>query len=152
VRPSAEAKGIQLQSVFDPQAVGITGDPARLQQAVWNLLTNAVKFTPKGGQIEVELRRRHSHVEIVVSDTGQGIAADLLPHLFERFWQGDSTITRRYSGLGLGLALVRHLIEAHGGTVSARSPGEGMGATFTVSLPVAIARPVVDRERAAHTS
>ena len=151
VRPSAEAKGITLQSVFDPRAVGITGDPARLQQAVWNLLTNAVKFTSKGGQIEVELRRRHSHVEIVVSDTGQGIAADLLPHIFERFWQGDSTITRRYSGLGLGLALVRHLIEAHGGTVSARSPGEGKGATFTVSLPVAIARPVVDREREPHT-
>jgi signal transduction histidine kinase len=147
VRPSAEAKGITLQSVFDPRAVGITGDPARLQQAVWNLLTNAVKFTSKGGQIEVELRRRHSHVEIVVSDTGQGIAADLLSHIFERFWQGDSTITRRYSGLGLGLALVRHLIEAHGGTVSARSSGEGKGATFTLSLPVAIARPIVERER-----
>jgi signal transduction histidine kinase/CheY-like chemotaxis protein len=147
VRPSAEAKGIELQSAFDPRAVGITGDPARLQQVVWNLLTNAVKFTSGGGQIEVELRRNQSHVEIVVSDTGQGIARDLLPHIFERFWQGDSTSTRRYSGLGLGLALVRHLIEAHGGTVSAQSPGEGKGATFTVRLPVAIARPVVDRGR-----
>jgi signal transduction histidine kinase/CheY-like chemotaxis protein len=146
-KPSAEAKGIQLQSVFDPRAVGITGDPARLQQAVWNLLTNAVKFTPRGGQIEVEVRRSHSHIEIVVSDTGQGIAHDFLPHVFERFSQSDSTITRRYSGLGLGLALVRHLIEAHGGTVSVRSPGEGKGATFTVRLPVAIAKPVSDRER-----
>jgi signal transduction histidine kinase/CheY-like chemotaxis protein len=147
VKPSAEAKGIQLQSAFDPRAVGITGDPARLQQAVWNLLTNAVKFTPRGGQIEVELRRSHSHIEIVVSDTGQGIAHDFLPHLFERFSQSDSVITRRSSGLGLGLALVRHLIEAHGGTVSARSPGEGKGATFAVRLPLAIAKPVVDRER-----
>jgi two-component sensor histidine kinase len=146
VRPSAEAKGIELQSVFDPRAVGITGDPARLQQVVWNLLTNAVKFTSTGGHIKVELRRRHSHVEIVVSDTGQGIAPDVLPQIFERFWQGDSTSTRRHPGLGLGLALVRHLIEAHGGTVGARSPGEGKGATFTVRLPVAILRPVADRE------
>jgi signal transduction histidine kinase/CheY-like chemotaxis protein len=146
VRPAVEAKEIQLQSVFDPRAVGITGDAARLQQVVWNLMTNAIRFTPRGGQIHVELKRIHSHIEIVVTDTGEGISEDLLPHIFERFRQGDSTSTRRYSGLGLGLALVYHLIEAHGGSVSAQSPGEGKGATFTVKLPVAVARPVVDRE------
>jgi len=150
VRLSAEAKGIQLQSMFDPRAMGITGDPDRLQQAVWNLLANAVKFTSRGGYIKVELRRRHSHVEIEVSDTGEGINADLLPHIFERFRQGDSISTRRASGLGLGLALVRHLIEAHGGTVSARSPGDGKGASFTVRLPVAIAKPVIDRPPEPH--
>jgi signal transduction histidine kinase len=113
VRPAAEAKGIQLQSVFDPRAVGITGDAARLQQVVWNLMANAIKFTPRGGQIQVELKRIHSRIEIVVTDTGEGIS--LLPHIFECSRQGDSSSTRRYSGLGLGLALVRHLIEAHGG-------------------------------------
>ncbi len=125
---------------LDPQALGITGDPDRLQQVVWNLLINAVKFTPAGGRIQVHLQRVNSHVEIIVSDTGQGIAPDVLPHVFERFQQGDSTSTRRHTGLGLGLALVRHLVELHGGTVEASSAGEGQGATFTVKLPVAIAR------------
>jgi signal transduction histidine kinase/DNA-binding response OmpR family regulator len=140
VRPAAEAKHIRLQAVLDPQAVAITGDPDRLQQVVWNLLSNAVKFTPREGRIQVHLQRVNSHVEIVISDSGQGIAADVLPHVFERFQQGDSTSTRRQTGLGLGLALVRHLVELHGGTVEASSAGEGQGSTFTVKLPVAIAR------------
>ncbi|HEY7541304.1 MAG TPA: ATP-binding protein [Methylomirabilota bacterium] len=139
VRPAADAKELRLQVVLDPQAFGITGDPDRLQQVVWNLLMNAVKFTGRGGRIQVHLRRQNSHVEISVSDTGQGIAADVLPHVFERFQQGDSTSTRRHTGLGLGLALVRHLVELHGGTVNATSPGEGHGATFTITLPIAIA-------------
>jgi CheY-like chemotaxis protein len=140
VRPAAEAKGLRLQPVLDPQAFGITGDPDRLQQVVWNLLINAVKFTPRGGRIQVHLERVSSLVEITVSDTGQGIPPDVLPHVFERFQQGDSTSTRRHTGLGLGLALVRHLVELHGGSVEASSAGEGQGATFVVKLPVAIAR------------
>jgi signal transduction histidine kinase/DNA-binding response OmpR family regulator len=140
VRPAAEAKHIRLQAVLDPQAVAITGDPDRLQQVVWNLLSNAVKFTPRDGRIQVHLQRVNSHVEIVISDSGQGIAPDVLPHVFERFLQGDSTSTRRHTGLGLGLALVRHLVELHGGTVGASSAGVGHGSTFTVKLPVAIAR------------
>jgi signal transduction histidine kinase/ActR/RegA family two-component response regulator len=140
VRPAADAKGLRLQHALDPQAVGISGDPDRLQQVVWNLLINAVKFTPRGGRIQVFLQRVSSHVEIIVSDTGQGIPGDVLPHVFERFQQGDSTSTRQHTGLGVGLALVRHLVELHGGTVEAFSPGEGRGATFTVRLPVAIAR------------
>jgi signal transduction histidine kinase/CheY-like chemotaxis protein len=140
VRPAAEAKQIRLQAILDPGALGVTGDPDRLQQVVWNLLINAVKFTPREGRIQVRLQRVNSHVEILVSDSGQGIAPDVLPHVFERFQQGDSTSTRRHTGLGLGLALVRHLVELHGGTVEASSAGEGKGATFTVRLPVAIAR------------
>ncbi|HXD97912.1 MAG TPA: ATP-binding protein [Candidatus Acidoferrum sp.] len=140
VRPAAEAKDLRLQAVLDAQAFGITGDPDRLQQVVWNLLINAVKFTPRGGRIQVHLRRANSHVEIIVSDSGQGMAPAVLPHVFERFQQGDSTSTRRHTGLGLGLALVRHLVELHGGTVEASSPGQGQGSTFIVKLPVAIAR------------
>ena len=140
VRPAAEAKDLRLQAVLDAQAFGITGDPDRLQQVVWNLLINAVKFTPRGGRIQVHLRRANSHVEIIVSDSGQGMAPAVLPHVFERFQQGDSTSTRRHTGLGLGLALVRHLVELHGGTVEATSPGQGQGSTFIVKLPVAIAR------------
>jgi len=139
VRPAAEAKGIRLQSVLDPRAGPITGDPDRLQQIVWNLLINAVKFTPKGGQIQVHLQRINSHVEIVVSDTGQGIAPDVLPVIFERFRQADSSSTRTHSGLGLGLALVKHLVELHGGTVVAQSAGATRGATFVVGLPLTIA-------------
>jgi CheY-like chemotaxis protein len=132
--------------VLDPTPFGTGGYPARLQQVVWNLLINAVKFTPRGGRIQVQLRRVDSRVEIAVSDTGQGIAADVLPHVFERFQQGDSTSTRRHTGLGLGLALVRHLAELHGGTVEASSDGEGHGATFTVTLPIAIARDGVPQQ------
>jgi len=139
VRPAAEAKTIRLQHVLDPRAGPINGDPARLQQVVWNLLMNAVKFTPKGGRIQVHLQRVNSHVEIVVADSGQGIADTVLPFIFDRFRQADSSSTRAYSGLGLGLALVKHLVELHGGTVEAQSPGEGQGATFVVKLPLMIA-------------
>jgi signal transduction histidine kinase/ActR/RegA family two-component response regulator len=139
VRPAADAKGIRLQSVLDPRAGPITGDSNRLQQVVWNLLINAVKFTPKDGQIQVHLQRINSHVEIVVSDTGQGIAPGVLPLIFERFRQADSSSTRTHAGLGLGLALVKHLVELHGGSVVAQSAGEGRGATFIVKLPLMIA-------------
>jgi signal transduction histidine kinase len=139
VRPAAEAKGIRLQSVLDPRAGPITGDPNRLQQIVWNLLMKAVKFTPKGGRIQVHLQRINSHVEIVVSDTGQGIAPGVLPVIFERFRQADSSSTRTRTGLGLGLALVKHLVELHGGSVTAQSAGAAQGATFIVKLPLTIA-------------
>jgi PAS domain S-box-containing protein len=150
VRPAADSKEIRLQCVLDPRAVAITGDPDRLQQVVWNLLSNGVKFTPKRGRIQVHLQRTNSHVEIVISDTGQGIRKEQLPHLFERFHQADSTSTRSHTGLGLGLALVRHLVELHGGKVTAQSPGEGQGATFTVELPVAIAHREQEREARVH--
>ena len=136
VRPAASSKNLQLQCVLDPSAGPVSGDSDRLQQIVWNLLTNAVKFTPKGGHVQIRLERINSHVEITVTDTGQGIRADFLPFVFDRFRQADSSITRSFSGLGLGLAIVRHLVELHGGTVHADSPGEGLGATFTVKLPL----------------
>ena len=141
VRPAAEAKSIRIQTVIDPRAGPVTGDPARLQQVAWNLLMNAVKFTSKGGIVQLHLQRVSSHVEIVVSDTGQGIAPDVLPHVFERFRQADSSTTRKHGGLGLGLSLVKHLVELHGGSVTAHSDGDGRGATFVVTLPVAIADP-----------
>ncbi|HEY0050766.1 MAG TPA: ATP-binding protein [Pyrinomonadaceae bacterium] len=137
-RPAAEAKNIRLHMLLDRKASPVAGDADRLQQVVWNLVSNAVKFTPKGGRIQVCLERINSHVEISVSDTGQGIEPEFLPHVFERFRQGDSSIARRFGGLGLGLAIVRQLVEMHGGTVAATSPGENQGATFTVMLPVAI--------------
>ena len=140
VRPAADGKEIRLHTVIDPSAGPVTGDPARLQQVVWNLLMNAVKFTPRGGRVQIYLQRVSSHVEIVVSDTGVGIPADVLPVVFERFRQADSSSTREHGGLGLGLALVRHLVELHGGTVLARSDGEGKGATFVVKLPLRLAR------------
>jgi signal transduction histidine kinase/ActR/RegA family two-component response regulator len=139
VRPAAESKGIRLQPMLDPRAGPITGDAARLQQIVWNLVMNAVKFTPKGGRVQVHLQRSNSHVEIVVSDTGSGIAPDVLPFIFERFRQADSSSTRAHGGLGLGLALVKHLVELHGGTVVAHSEGQDKGATFVVTLPLTIA-------------
>jgi PAS domain S-box-containing protein len=139
VRPAAELKAIRLHGMLDPRAAPITGDPDRLQQVVWNLLMNAVKFTPKGGQVQVQLRRINSHVEIVVSNTGQGIESDMLPVIFERFRQGDSSSTRMHTGLGLGLALVKHLVELHGGTVVAQSAGKDRGATFIVKLPLTLA-------------
>jgi CheY-like chemotaxis protein len=116
--------------------VMMVGDPDRLQQVMWNLLSNAVKFTPKGGRIEVAASRETSQVELQVSDTGIGVAPEFLPHLFERFTQAESSRNRRYGGLGLGLAIVRHVVELHGGTVHATSAGEGQGATFTVTLPI----------------
>ncbi|MDQ6808480.1 MAG: PAS domain S-box protein [Verrucomicrobiota bacterium] len=139
VAPAAEAKGIRIQKVLDPLAGPVMGDAARLQQVLWNLVSNALKFTPKAGRVQVVLERVNSHLEIVVSDTGVGIQPEFLPHVFERFRQADATTTRRHGGLGLGLAIVKHLVEMHGGTVRAASPGEGLGSTFTVHLPLAIA-------------
>jgi CheY-like chemotaxis protein/two-component sensor histidine kinase len=139
VRPAALAKSIRLDVVREPHVGPITGDPNRLQQVVWNLLSNAVKFTPREGRVQAHLRRVNSRVEIVVSDTGPGIAADFLPYVFERFRQGDSSSTRPHGGLGLGLTLVKQLVELHGGSVTAESSGAGQGATFTVKLPVSVA-------------
>ena len=141
VRHSADAKEIRLQAVLDPLAGPVRGDPARLQQCVWNLLSNAIKFTPKGGRVQVSLGRVNSHVELCVIDTGEGIKPEFLPHVFERFRQADATTTRRHGGLGLGLSIVKHLIELHGGKVRANSPGEGRGATFCIDLPLMVVHP-----------
>jgi signal transduction histidine kinase/ActR/RegA family two-component response regulator len=140
VRPAVEAKQIRLQRLLDPLAAPVAGDADRLRQVVWNLLANAVKFTPRDGRIEVRLERVNSHVEILVADTGAGIAPEFLPHVFDRFRQYDGSITRQQGGLGLGLSIVRHLVELHGGAVRVKSPGLGQGATFAVTLPVAIAQ------------
>ena len=140
VRPAAAAKGVRLQSILDPNSGPIAGDPQRIQQIVWNLLSNAVKFTPRDGRVQVRLQRVESHVDLTVSDSGLGIREEFLPYVFDRFRQADSSTTRKFGGLGLGLAIVRHLTELHGGTVRAESAGEGEGATFVVKLPVAIAR------------
>jgi PAS domain S-box-containing protein len=136
VKPAAEAKGVRIQKVVDTGPISIPGDPVRLQQVVWNLLSNAIKFTPRGGRVQIRSERVNSHLEIVVSDTGQGISSDFLPHVFDRFRQADQKTSRQHGGMGLGLAIVRHLVEMHGGTVSANSDGEGKGATFTVMLPI----------------
>src|SRR6266545_5347513 len=142
VRPAAEAKGVHLSARLDPAAETVSGDAERLQQVVWNLLSNAVKFAPQGGRVEVMLERADSHVEIVVADNGQGIKPEFLPYVFERFRQEDGATSRQHGGLGLGLAIVRHIVELHGGTVHAASEGLGKGATFTVALPIASVRPV----------
>jgi PAS domain S-box-containing protein len=136
LQPAAEAKKIDIQLTLDFGREIITGDPDRLQQIVWNLLSNAIKFTPNGGQVEVRLERADPHVRITVSDTGKGISPEYLPFIFDRFHQADSSSTRRHTGLGLGLSLVRHLVELHGGTVYAKSPGEGQGASFIINLPL----------------
>jgi PAS domain S-box-containing protein len=136
LRPAAEAKEVRIQKVMDTGLLSVAADPARLQQVVWNLLSNAVKFTPKGGRVQVRLERINSHLEIAVSDTGAGISPEFLPFVFERFRQADQQTTRQHSGLGLGLAIVRHLVELHGGTVHAESGGKGQGATFVVKLPI----------------
>ncbi|HLL70722.1 MAG TPA: ATP-binding protein [Pyrinomonadaceae bacterium] len=140
LRPTAEAKAIRLQPLLDPQAGPVSGDTDRLQQVVWNLLSNAVKFTPRGGRVQVRLERVNSHVEIIVSDSGRGISAEFLPHVFDRFRQADGTSTRKHGGLGLGLSIVRQLVELHGGTVGVESDGEGQGATFIVQLPLMVTR------------
>ena len=146
VRLGAEGKGIELAVVLDPAARQISGDASRLQQMVWNLLSNAIKFTSPGGRVEIRLARIDGYAQIQVTDTGEGIAPQFLPFIFDRFRQADSTITRRHGGLGLGLAIVRHLAELHEGTAEAESAGEGYGATFTIRLPLGAtaeaARPV----------
>ena len=149
VRPAAQARAIELQVELDPGTGIISGDMDRLQQVVWNLLSNAIKFTPHGGRVSVRAARVESHVELTVQDSGVGIEPDFLPHVFERFRQGDSSSTRPHGGLGLGLALVRHLVEVHGGTVHAASPGRGQGSIFTVKLPLmSVTRPPAPRPAA----
>ena len=145
VRPAADAKGVRLQPVLDSHAT-IVGDADRLQQIAWNLLTNAIKFTPRGGRVQIRLHREHSYVELTVADDGQGIDKAFMPHIFERFRQADPSSTRKVGGLGLGLAIVRSLVELHGGVVTARSEGAGRGSTFVVRLPTAPLR--ADRAQA----
>jgi signal transduction histidine kinase len=147
VRPAAEAKGIHLESRAGPLpgAVALRGDPSRLQQVVWNLLSNAVKFTPPGGRVEVTVGQNDHEASIRVSDTGVGIPPGFLPYVFDRFRQADSSTSRIYGGLGLGLSIVRHLVELHGGTVDVESEGEGRGAAFTVRLPLSLSKPVEPR-------
>ncbi len=136
VRTAADAKSVRLEHDFEIGLGQIAADPARLQQIVWNLLSNAVKFSPSGGRVSLRVRRVDGHAEIVVADEGEGIAAEFLPHIFERFRQADPTSTRTHGGLGLGLAIVQHLVELHGGSITADSAGLGTGATFTVRLPL----------------
>jgi CheY-like chemotaxis protein len=136
VKPTAAAKGIRVTSTLDPVAGPISGDPARLQQILWNLLTNALKFTPRGGRVHVVLERVNSHLEISVADNGRGIAPDFLPHVFDRFRQADASSTREHRGLGLGLAIVKNLAELHGGSVRAKSPGLNQGSSFSIALPM----------------
>ena len=138
LRPAAAAKGIRLQPVIDPRARAVSGDPSRLQQVFWNLLSNAVKFTPKNGRVQVLLERVNSHLEVSVIDSGEGIAPEFLPHVFDRFRQQDASTTRRHGGLGLGLAIVKQLVELHGGSVRAESAGPGQGSTFRVLLPLTV--------------
>jgi signal transduction histidine kinase len=137
VRPLAATKNVHLAFDDVPGSRTVSGDAERLQQVIWNLLANAIKFTPEGGRVDVFIESATEHVEVRVVDTGQGISPDLLPHVFERFRQGDDATTRRHTGLGLGLGIARCLVELHGGTVQAASPGVGQGATFTVRLPIA---------------
>ncbi|MGV3533329.1 MAG: PAS domain-containing hybrid sensor histidine kinase/response regulator [Chthoniobacteraceae bacterium] len=137
VRPAAQAKGIKLRAMIDPVGTLVAGDPQRMQQVFWNLLTNAIKFTPKGGTVDVFLQRVNSHLEASITDTGCGIESDFLPYVFERFRQGDASTARKHGGLGLGLAIVKHLVELHGGTVFAKSSGPGKGATFSIMVPLA---------------
>jgi PAS domain S-box-containing protein len=138
VRPLSQAKKQQLTAVLDPLGGLVRGDPSRLQQVIWNLLSNAIKFTATGGKVQVALERVNSHVEIIVSDTGAGINPDFLPHLFERFRQENASSSRRHGGLGIGLAIVKELVELHGGTIRAKSPGPGRGSTFIVGLPLSV--------------
>jgi PAS domain S-box-containing protein len=150
VQPAADAKQIRIQTILDPRAAPISGDPDRLQQIIWNLVSNAVKFTPKLGVVQVRLERVNSHVEIAVSDTGAGITPDFLPHIFERFRQADSSTTREHGGIGLGLAIVRHLVELHGGTIHAASGGPNQGSTFRVRLPLMVVHQETPVERRFH--
>jgi PAS domain S-box-containing protein len=150
IRPAAEAKQINMQVLLDPAVGPMAGDPDRLRQVLWNLLSNAVKFTPKEGRIQIISQRIDSHIEIIVSDTGIGIEPKLLPYVFDRFRQGDSGSNRQSPGLGLGLAIVRNLVELHGGTVSAESNGSGQGARFAIKLPTLIAGVIAHGEERNH--
>jgi signal transduction histidine kinase/CheY-like chemotaxis protein len=136
VQLAGDAKEIQLQVIVDPSADNIRGDPARLQQLIWNLLSNSIKFTPNGGQVSVRVERSDSMAEVTVTDTGDGIHREFLPFVFERFKQADGSITRKHAGLGLGLAIARQLVELHGGTIEASSAGEGLGSSFKIRLPL----------------
>jgi PAS domain S-box-containing protein len=150
VKPTAETKGVRLEKVIDRLVGPVSGDPARLQQVLWNLLTNAIRFTPKGGKVRVLAEVMQSHVEIRVVDTGEGISPDFLPHLFERFSQADGSAKRKHRGLGLGLSIVKNLVEMHGGTVRANSRGEGQGATFIIELPLRVAKSSEGEEHPPH--
>jgi signal transduction histidine kinase/ActR/RegA family two-component response regulator len=150
VQPAADAKGIRVQTIVDPQVGPVSGDPDRLQQVVWNLLSNAVKFTPRNGRVQVRVECVNSHIEIVVSDTGMGIRPEFLPHVFERFRQEDSGPTRQTAGLGLGLSIVRHIVEMHGGSVHAESDGADKGASFRVRLPLMIVHGPAAQETREH--
>jgi PAS domain S-box-containing protein len=150
VRPAADAKGVRLITIVDPSTAPVSGDPERLQQVLWNVLSNAVKFTSRGGRVEVRLERVDSHVEVIVSDTGIGIPADFLPHVFERFRQADAGISRARGGLGLGLAISRHLLELQGGRIAAESAGPGKGATFRIELPLRSVRATAPFEQLQH--
>ncbi|BCL36984.1 PAS domain S-box protein [Nostoc sp. MS1] len=146
VRLAAEAKNIKIQTVFDPHVGQLMGDANRLQQVVWNLLSNAVKFTPTGGKVEIHLKEFNQQAQIQVIDTGKGITLEFLPYVFDYFRQADGTTTRKFGGLGLGLAIVRQVVELHGGTVVAQSAGEGLGATFTVNLPLSLKNETMNHE------
>jgi len=148
VTPAAQAKGVRLEEMLDPKAGPLSGDPSRLQQVIWNLLSNAIKFTPKGGKVQVLLERVSSHIEISVADDGIGMEPEFLPHVFERFRQADATSTRKFGGLGLGLSIVKQLVELHGGTVRVKSLGLDRGTTFIVALPLTAARRYHRRQRA----
>ncbi|HEY2827971.1 MAG TPA: ATP-binding protein [Pirellulales bacterium] len=150
VQPAADAKGVRIEQMLDPLAGPVSGDPARLQQIMWNLLSNAVKFTPKAGKVQVVLERVNSHLEITVADTGQGIAPEFLPYVFDRFRQADATTTRKHGGLGLGLAIVKQLVELHGGSVRVKSAGEGQGSSFIVHLPLTVIHGPANQENRVH--
>lgn len=146
VLPAADARGVRVEALIEPLTAPVSGDADRLQQIVWNLLSNAIKFTPRGGKVQLRLARVNSHVEVTVSDTGRGISPDFLPFVFERFRQADASFAREHGGLGLGLAIAKHLAELHGGTITATSGGPDQGATFTVRLPLMIVHQPVSPE------
>lgn len=150
VRPAVEAKGIRLEKMLDPLAGPVAADPSRLQQVVWNLLSNAIKFTPKGAKIQVILERVNSHIELTVADTGQGIAPEFLPFVFDRFRQADASTTRKQGGLGIGLAIAKQLVELHGGSIRVTSLGEGQGSTFVVQLPLTVVHAQADEGEHLH--
>ncbi|MDQ6610799.1 MAG: ATP-binding protein, partial [Gemmatimonadota bacterium] len=147
---AADAKGIRIEQVLDHSAGPISGDPHRLQQVVWNVLSNAIKFTPRGGKVQIILQRVNSHLEVVIADTGIGIKREFLAQVFERFRQADASTTRQQGGLGLGLSIVRHLMELHGGSVNISSAGQGLGTTVTLHLPLKVVHPLEDKEERSH--